>query len=150
LITSLLDIWPSSPQSLLSEHTHLPSQSLLFQSISYSTSLFLTQINHIPHFNFTPITTMRSVSTLRNLRSIKAAFEKPEYVPRFLNNPLSPNTRAMFAKRVGWTFVWLVQGVHDVYCDSHSVLTCSRYSAAVSVLWWPMMASKIMHGEIAI
>jgi hypothetical protein len=52
---------------------------------------------------------MRSVSALRNFRSVKAAlFEKPEYVPKFLNTPLSPNTQAMFAKRLGWTFVWLV------------------------------------------
>jgi hypothetical protein len=66
---------------------------------------------------------MRSVSALRNLRSIKAAFEKPEYVPRFLNTPLSPNTQAMFAKRLGWTFVWLVQRVKDVYSIVPHVLT---------------------------
>jgi hypothetical protein len=69
---------------------------------------------------------MRSVSALRNLRSIKAAFEKPEYVPRFLNTPLSPNTRAMFAKRLGWTFVWLVQRVKDVCSIVPHVLTLSQ------------------------
>jgi hypothetical protein len=93
---------------------------------------------------------MRSVSAQRNLRSIKAAFEKPECVLRFLNSPLSPNTRAMFAKRLGWTFVWLVQRVKDVCSIVPHVLTRHRYSTAVSVLWWPMIAAKIIHGEIAI
>jgi hypothetical protein len=80
------------------------SHSFLIFLIFYIT--YLNSEQTYPSILLYTHTTMRSVSALRNLRSIRAAFEKPEYVPRFLNNPLSQNTRAMFTKRLGWTFVW--------------------------------------------
>jgi hypothetical protein len=40
--------------------------------------------------------------------------------------------------------------LENICSDGFEGLTCLRYSTAVSVLWWPMIASKIIYGEIAI
>ncbi|KAG9953666.1 hypothetical protein KCU85_g1118, partial [Aureobasidium melanogenum] len=73
---------------------------------------------------------MRPTLALRNLRSIRATFQRPE-AQSFLNSTFSPSTQVMLAKRVGWTVVW--------------------YGAAVTgVLGWPLITSKLVYGNIAV
>lgn len=52
--------------------------------------------------------TMQPESVLRSLRSIKPTTleEAPEFVPKFSNIVLSPNTQTMLLKKFAGTFVW--------------------------------------------
>ncbi|KAG9520084.1 hypothetical protein KCU71_g7326, partial [Aureobasidium melanogenum] len=73
---------------------------------------------------------MRPTPALRNMRSIRACFQRPE-AQSFLNSAFSPYTQVMLAKRVGWTVVW--------------------YGAAVTgVLGWPLILSKLVYGKIGV
>lgn len=51
--------------------------------------------------------TMQPSSVLHNLRSIKpTTLEEAEFVPKFSNIVLSPNTQTMMLKKFAGTFVW--------------------------------------------
>ena len=50
-------------------------------------------------------TIMRPTAALRNIRSIRASFERPG-AQSFLNSPFTPRTRIILAQRLGWTVAW--------------------------------------------